>query len=123
MQMRGSMSQRSFESDKMSQALTLSDESVGPGNGKKTSGSLGKLCLAESIRDLGRKIIRHEQARSTVYGAWNNLDKNGLGNGGQGERRLSMEQKACINLLAGLRGSGKTTLGKFLNNYKLYYCH
>lgn len=76
---------------------------LGPG------GSLEKLFLSADVKRNVLKIIRHEQARTKVYGSWtDSVDED--------NREVACEQKASINLLAGTRGSGKTTLAKCIAN-------
>lgn len=109
--------------------------------------SLSELFLTEQQLENAMRIIRHEQARATVYGSWNNVDlsttststKEREGNNGMESHKNSesielnipkeskCEQMACINLFVGLSGSGKATLAKAiafeLENKYIKYLH
>lgn len=84
MQMRGNLSQRAFV-DKLPSVKPLKD-----------------LFVSESDRNILRKIIRYEETRAKVYGSWNFSTTSTIPS--------RCEQHACINLLAGNRGSGKSTV-------------
>lgn len=86
LQMRGVLSQRSFESSKVIAMNSISD-----------------LALTPSLKDAADTIIRHERARGRVYGSWSNNNSSHIN-----------QQKACIVLLSGPAGSGKKTLMKAL---------
>lgn len=88
MQMRGNLSQRAFL-DKIPAKRTLKD-----------------LFISESDRSILRKIIRYEETRAQVYGSWNFSTSSSYTNAVASR----CEQRACINLLAGNRGSGKATV-------------
>ena len=67
--------------------------------------SLGSLEFSPVIRKALENIIRFEATRSMVYGSWNIGSGSDSGSGGA----MSIQQKACLCMFAGPKGSGKHT--------------
>lgn len=88
LQMRGNLTQRNFE-DRVPAPRSLKD-----------------LFLSVEHRKQLEKIVRHELARSKVYGEWSN-DPAGSS--------IRCEQHASINLFAGTRGSGKNSIAEAIS--------
>ncbi len=100
LQMRGNLTQRNFE-DRIPAVRTLKD-----------------LFLSTEHRKQLEKIVRHELARSKVYGEWNSATAGSS---------IRCEQHASINLFAGTRGSGKGTIAEAvsqeLGGKRIKYIH
>lgn len=100
LQMRGNLTQRHFE-DRIPARRGLKD-----------------IFLAPDHRKLAERIVRHETARSKVFGEWS-IDPasstSSAGGEGAGVPALRCEQRASINLFAGTRGSGKNTLAEAIS--------
>jgi SpoVK/Ycf46/Vps4 family AAA+-type ATPase len=111
LQMRGNLTQRSFE-DRVPTGRTLAEMFLTPEHRKQVE-----------------KIIRHENARSKVFGEWSVDAAQATGaNGAPGAApKVHCEQRASINLFAGTRGSGKGTLseaiGQELGGKRIKYIH
>lgn len=88
LQMRGNLTQRNFE-DRVPAARALKD-----------------LFLSTEHRKQLEKIVRHELARSKVYGEWSSDPTSSS---------IRCEQHASINLFAGTRGSGKGTIAEAIS--------
>lgn len=98
LQMRGNLTQRNFE-----------DRSP-------TQRGLKDIFLCPDHRKQVEKIVRHENARSKVYGEWS-VDPSSVGEAsGAVLQTLRCEQRASINLFAGTRGSGKNTLAEAISH-------
>jgi SpoVK/Ycf46/Vps4 family AAA+-type ATPase len=111
MQMRGNLVQRAFE-DKVLSSLAIQN-------------SLQNLFLPESDKKVIQNIVNYEKTRSQVYGSWNMAYHQVALSSSAGSELQSaassnivtqisntMHEKACINLIAGNRGSGKSTIVK-----------
>jgi SpoVK/Ycf46/Vps4 family AAA+-type ATPase len=108
LQMRGNLTQRSFE-DRVPTGRTLAEMFLTPEHRKQVE-----------------KIIRHENARSKVFGEWS-VDASQAGATAGAAPKVHCEQRASINLFAGTRGSGKGTLseaiGQELGGKRIKYIH
>lgn len=84
--------------------------------------ALSDLYIAPEHKETIKRIIRYEQTRTTVYGTWHASSSSGGGDESKG-----IKQHACINLIAGCRGSGKMTIvetiASELGNKKTKYIH
>jgi SpoVK/Ycf46/Vps4 family AAA+-type ATPase len=115
MQMRGNLSRNVFR---------IIPTDTGP---KKT---LKDLFVPETTKMILQKIIQFESTRSKIYGTWNFTTSapNGTDHASEnGQLQATVQQHACINLLAGSRGSGKSTVlrtvASELGGRKLKYVH
>ena len=121
LQMRGNLTQRSFE-DKIPAPRGLSSIFLSPDHRKQVN-----------------RIVRHENARSKVYGEWSSapidtttvaatssaadtVDSGiavngavGAADGASSAGVIRCEQRASINLFAGTRGSGKNTVAEAIS--------
>lgn len=96
LQMRGVLSQRAFEGDKVLPLCSVDD-----------------LELSSTLKDAADTILRFEKSRSIIYGSWGTDTLSSAIPSGQDLLRNS-QQKACIVTLAGPVGSGKRTFMKAL---------
>eukprot|EP01039_Chlorochromonas_danica_P020934 gene20934-25684_t len=117
MQMRGNLSRNVFR---------IIPTDTGP---RKT---MKDLFVPDTTRLILQKIIQFENTRAKIYGTWNFTKSGGGGeDAGQsnhhGDLQATIQQHACINLLAGSRGSGKNTVlrtvASELGGRKLKYVH
>jgi hypothetical protein len=120
MQMRGNLSRNVFR---------IIPTDTGP---RKT---MKDLFVPDTTRLILQKIIQFENTRAKIYGTWNFTKSGGGGGGGgedagqsnHGDLQATIQQHACINLLAGSRGSGKNTVlrtvASELGGRKLKYVH
>jgi SpoVK/Ycf46/Vps4 family AAA+-type ATPase len=114
MQMRGNLSRNVFR---------IIPTDTGP---KKL---LNDLFVPEICKMILQKIIQFESTRSKIYGTWNfTTAANESGHSSEsGQVEATVQQHACINLLAGSRGSGKSTIlrtvASELGGRKLKYVH
>jgi len=109
LQMRGNLTQRSFE-DRIPSGRSLKELFLSPDHRKQVD-----------------KIVRHELARSKVYGEWSEQAASVTPNGIATGAKVHCEQRASINLFAGTRGSGKGSLaeaiGQELGGRRIKYIH
>ena len=96
LQMRGVLSQRAFEGDKVLPLCSVDD-----------------LELSSTLKDAADTILRFEKSRSIIYGSWGTDTLSSAIPSGHDLLRNS-QQKACIVTLAGPVGSGKRTFMKAL---------